>query len=62
MNDIDFRENDLRDHPAESLAAIEREVLHHKRQQKKPRPALTILEAGLWSVGRSRQSSRRHTR
>ena len=48
--DTAHRRNYLRDHPTESLDAIEKEVLRRKRKQKKPQPELTILEPGLWSA------------
>jgi hypothetical protein len=40
----------LRDHTAEALETIEKEVLRRKRKQKKPQPQLTLLESGMWSA------------
>jgi hypothetical protein len=48
--DTAHRTNYLRDHPTETLDAIEKEVLRRKRKQRKPQPELTILEPGLWSA------------
>jgi hypothetical protein len=49
--DASHRARWLHDHPAEALAAVEKEALRRLRRNKRiPLTAMQILEAGLWSA------------